>query len=257
MKKRRRKLNANSSGQLLVVAALAIAMLISSTTMYVYEVSRETNSSYTYSISSFIPILKQSVKNAMISSLVNISNNGEKAVLTANLDKLSKFIRSITSFGIYQLDFAVLNDSAYDLGIQLSWNSSNMGISSAYADFSLKLYDMATNITVNYAVNITTTAMVNGFYTKLAGDEKLVNLTCKTYNEESPALAKNISLFYEDNGSWTPVNSSNNLSTVDYGNGTYTITFNIATSSENIQILAHVYDLREIFVQTSTTCYQT
>jgi hypothetical protein len=256
MKKRQRKLRANSSGQLLVVAALAIAILISSTTIYVYELSKEVNSEDYSPISDFVLSLKQSTRNAMISSIANVSNGGEKNVLAVNLDRLSGVCRSINSLGICQLTFTPLNNSNYDSGTRLAWNTSDIGISSAYANFTLEVYGMSMNTTLDYAVNVTSTITINGYYTRLSGDEKLVNLTCNLYNEGKHALAKNMTFFYEELASWLPVDSSHNLSITDYGNGTYCISFTVITPSDTVQVSAHIYDLRDIFVQANTTCHE-
>jgi hypothetical protein len=254
MKRYRKKFRANSSGQLLIVAALAIAVLISSTTIYVYELSKEIKGEKaSSSINDFISILKQSTRNTVISSLANVSNGGEKTVLANNLNELSEVFRSLTSFGIVDLAFTPLNNSNYDAGVWLSWNTSDIGVSSAYANFTAKVQGMTTNMTLNYAVNITTTIAISGYYTKLVGEEKLVNLTCNAYNEGKPALAKNITLFYERLGSWILVDSSNNLSIMDYGNGTYTLSFTAEIPSNMVQVSAHVYDLRDIFVVANTT----
>jgi hypothetical protein len=255
MRNCRRKSKANNSGQLLIIAALAIAVLISATTIYVYELGNETNSTDTESISDFILALKQTVRNAMISSLANVSKGGEKAVLAANLDKLSQAIRSLHQFGICQLDYSILNDSNYDSGVWLSWNASGLGVSSAYANFTLKVNGMGTNLTVGYALNMTTSVTINGYCTQLAGTEKMVNLTCRVYGDGDNSLAKNISLSYENLGSWIPINSSNNLSIMDYGNGTYAISFTVNAPSDRVQISADVYDAHGIFVRANTTCY--
>jgi len=257
MNKCQRRFRANNSGQLLIVAALAIAILISSTTMYVYELGKETNSQDYSSIDSFILALKQCTRNAMVSSLANVSNGGEKNVLAANLNGLSQVFRSINNLGLCQLSFTPLSDSNYDVGTWLSWNISDVGVSSACANFTLEVYGMAMNVTLNYAVNVTSTITINGYYTKLGGDEKLVYLTCNVYNEGKPALAKNMTFFYEKLGSWLPVNSSNDLSVADYGNGTYHISFIVSTPSNALQVSAHIYDVRDIFVQANTTCYET
>ena len=257
MKTYKKRFGTNSSGQLLIVAALAIAILISSTTIYVYELSKETNITDTRSINNFILALKQSTMNAMESSLANVSNGGEKTVLTTNLDALSQVFRSLNHFGICQLDSAVFNDSTYDSGTWLSWNTSDLGVSSAYANFTLNVYGMTSTITMDYAINITTTLAVNGSYVSLGGETKLVSLTCKIYNEDEPALAKNITLFYENLGNWTQVDASNNLTILDYGNGTYLISFTVTTSSDPVQVLTHAYDLRDILVKANTTCYAT
>jgi hypothetical protein len=255
MRKSGKKLKANSSGQLLIIAALAIAVLISATTIYVYELGEETSSTDTESIGDFVLALKQSVRNAMISSLANASEGGEKAVLAANLDKLSQVIRGIRQFGICQLDYTVLNDSTYDSGVWLSWNASGLGVSSAYANFTLKVNGMGTNLTEGYTLNITTSVTISGYYTELVGSEKMVNLTCRVYNGGENALARNMSLSYENLGSWIPIDSSNNLSILDYGNGTYAISFTVRTSSDRVQVSVGVYDARGIFVRANTTCY--
>jgi len=256
MKKCERKLKGNSSGQLLIIAALAIALLISSTTIYVYELSKETNSVHGSSINNFVLALKQTTKNTVLGSLANISNGGEKTALTNNLNRLSQVLRRSNHFGICHLAFAPLSDSNYDAGIWFSWNTSDMGISSAYATITLKVYGIAENVTLNYALNIITAIAINGYYTKLDGNEKLVNLTCNVYNEGKPALAKNMTLFYESFGSWVPIDSSNNLSIMDYGNSTYHISFIVTTSANNMQVSTHIHDLRDIFVQANTTCYE-
>jgi hypothetical protein len=257
MKKSERKLQANGSGQLLIVAALAIAILISSTTMYVYELSRETNSEDYSSIGNFILAIKQGTRNAMISSLANVSNGGEKNVLAANLNSLSEVFRKIDSLGICQLDYTLLNDSDYERGRMLSWNNSGIGVSGAYANFTLKVYGMATNVTLTYPVNVTSTVAITGGYARLIGDEKLVNLTCNVYNGEAPALARNISFYYQELGTWLPVDSSNDLSIIDYGNGMYHIVFVASSSLSAVQVRVQIYDLRGIFVQADTTCYET
>jgi hypothetical protein len=255
MKKCGRKLKANSSGQLLIVAALAIAILISTTTIYVYELSEETSSPDTPSISDFILALKQSTRNAVISSLANVSSLGEKTVLTTNLNSLSHVLRNMSQFGICQLAFTPLNDSSYDEGVWLSWNTSDAGVSSAYVNFALNVYGVASKVTADYPINITTAIAVNGSYTTLESGEKLVNLTCKVYNEGEPALAKNMTLFYDNVGNRTLIDASNNLSISEYGNGTYSIFFTVETPSDSVQVSVQVYDLRDIFVQANTTCY--
>jgi hypothetical protein len=256
MKRNGKKFKINSSGQLLIVAALAIAILISSTTLYVYELSMETDNTDGSLTLHVVLALQQSIRNAMISSLANVSNGGEKAVLTANLNMLSQTIKGLKSSGIYCLSFTLLNDSGYDEGMRFSWDKNGYGVSSAYANFTLEIQGMVENSLVTYTVNVTTAAVINGYYTQLANGEKLVNLICNVYNEEEPALAKSISLFYERSGTWVPVDSSNNLSITDYGNGTLVLLFTVEVPSNYVQVSAHIHDLRDIFVQANTTCYR-
>jgi hypothetical protein len=254
MKKDKRKRQANNSGQLLIVAALAIAILISATTIYVYELGNQTSAAESKSLSNFILALKQASRNTMISSLANASNGREKTVLETNLKKLSEVVRSLNNFGLSQLDFTVFNNSVYDSGIRLSWNTSDLGVSSACANLILKIDGMGTNMTAAYAYNITTMITLNGYYTRLSGNEKQMNLTCRIYNEEKGALANELDIFYERFGSWIAVNSSSNLDIIDYGNSTYTISFTADIPSNSVQVSVNAYDLRSIFVQANTTC---
>ena len=254
MKGLKKLAGAKSSGQLLIVVALAIAILISTTTAYVYEVSREKPSStQDYPIAELIQAVKQGSRNAVISALANASTGGEKRALALNLDRLVQAYKSLNVYGLYYLSYNVLNDSRYVNGVLLSWEDTDgLGVSSAYANFTLKFSGLTEKTTLCYAINITTTIRVEGY--TLNGSEKIVNLTCQVFNEGKPALAKDITVYYEFGGSWVPVNSSNNLSITDYGNGIYAISFTISTESDAVQASIHVYDLRGIFVKANVEC---
>jgi len=256
MRTSKNKFGANGSGQLLIVAALAIAVLISATTMYVYELEKEANVTEKESIDTFIIALKQCTRNTMISSLINASNSGEKTIMTANLDRLSEALRGLHKFGLIKLDYNLINNSFYNSGLWLQWNVSDYGVSSACANYTLKVNGISLDLTVTYKFNITTIVTINGYYLRLIGDEKLVNLTCTVFNEEGYSLARKLELSYERLGSWIVVNSSNNLSITDYGNGTYTISFIANTPSNTVQVAISAIDLRGIFVQAITTCQE-
>jgi hypothetical protein len=249
----RKPVKRDKSGQLLIVAALAIAVLISSTTVYVYNLSKEDSNTDAPSISDLILALTQSTKNAVISSLANVSNGGAKSSLSTNLDELSKTFRSIRNSGTCNLASTVYNDSGYSFGTRLSWNDSGIGASSAFANFTLQVYGLASKATTKYSANVTTTLAVNGSYTISGGTEKNVSLTCKVYNEAQQALARNLTVFYYDGGSWTQVNASNNLSIVDYGDGTYLVSFTVS-ATDPVQTSVHLTDLRNIFVRANATC---
>lgn len=258
MKWLKKFVSAKSSGQLLIVAALAIAILISTTTAYVYEVSREKPSAaQDYPTADLILAIKQGSRNAVISALANASTGGEKQVLTSNLDRLVQAYKSLNAYGLYHLSYTVLNDSRYFEGVWLSWeNTANkLGVSSAYANFTLTFYGLTEKATLNYAINITTVVALQGFYA-LNGSEKIVTLTCRVFNEDEPAQAKNITVYYEHGGNWVPASPSNNLSIMDYGNGTCTISFTVITDSDVVQVSVHVYDFRGIFAKANVACSQ-
>jgi hypothetical protein len=254
MKKSARKFRANNSGQLLIVAALAIAVLVSSTTIYVYELSRETISSDRRPLDDFVLSLEQSTRNLMISSLSNVSNGGPSSVFSANLNSFSQLIASLHEFGTMTLDSALLNDSMYDSGIRLSWGTNGTGVSSAYANFTLQVHGLGEDTAKSFAVNVTTTIIPNGSYVTLANGQKQASLTCRLYSEGKPFLAENMTFFYEDNGNWTQIDASNGLSIIDQGNGVYFVSFVANVLSDTIQVSIHAYDSRDIFVATNIIC---
>lgn len=255
MKKLANKLNANSSGQLLIVAALAIAILISSTTIYVYELSGERQGVEDASLDDFILAVKQGTRNAVISSLANVTKGGENQVLAENLNTLSEAYLSLNQPGICRLSYAFPEDPNYEGGVWISWNTNGLGVSSAYANLTLTVYGLTANISLTFTVNITTAITLSGYYV-LSGEGKNANVTCQVFNEERPALASNITLYYKDDAEvWTLVNPSN-LTVTNYGNGTYTLSFTASTSSDSLEVSAHVQDLRGIFVKANMTCHQ-
>jgi hypothetical protein len=257
MKKSVRRFRANSSGQLLIVAALAIALLVSSTTIYVYELSRETSSSDRRPLDDFVLSLRQSTRNVIISSLANVSNGGSCSVLSASLNTFSQLVAGLHHFGTITLDFAVLNDSTYDSGTNLSWSTSGTGVSSACTNFTLQVYGLEEDIATAFAINVTTTIALNGSYVTLASGQKQVDIACRLYNEGEPSLAENMAFFYEDSGSWNQVDISNGLSIIDQGNGTYFVSFTVNVSPDTVQVSIHAHDSRDIFVAANATCSET
>lgn len=188
----------------------------------------------------------------MISSLANISNGGAKTVLTTNLEELAETLRGLKHQAIFQLAFSLYNDSDYESGVWLLWGAEGFGASSVYASFTLSVQG-AESATLDYAANIKTTVLVEGSYTDNI-TTKNITVTCKVYNEGKPAQANNISLFYELNGAWIQATSLNDLLTVDFGNGTYAISFSAIIPSEPVRVSVHVTDTRGIFVYANATC---
>lgn len=258
---KRKRLNHKNSGQFLIITSLVIALLLLSVVYYVFEVERKSGMQTPTPLNSYVLAIKLGSRNTVISALVNVSNGGENEILTANLNEFSSIIGNQSHFGKCNLIFTPLNSSPYQSGIWISWGSNGLGVSSAYANFSLDIVGIQANVQLEYYVNITTTLNVEGVYSRLEGVRKQVNVTCRVFNEGEPALAKSITLFYERDGDlsvqeWIPVDSP---SSTDYGNGTYFMSFIAETKTLNDPVLvsAHVYDLRDIFVRANATCTET
>lgn len=244
MREHKKSLRRNRSGQLLIVAALAIALLISSTTVYVYEVSQEPVTDESTQLSLYLPGLKQSTRNTVTSSLANISKGGETATLETNLAELSDNMLSL-DFGICNLSYTSLNESPYDSGIVLSWNRTDANVSGAYVNFTLNIYGINSKISTQYSVNITTTLFLASIAVN-TDTVKHVNLTCNVSNEDKPAPAESFVVYCEESGTWTKIESSAVLQ-MDYGNGTYSLCF--TAPLESTQLLLQMNDLRGIQVQ--------
>jgi hypothetical protein len=111
-----------------------------------------------------------------------------------------------------------------------------------------------------YAINVTSEIDVSGDYTLLTGSQKQVNVTCTLLNEGKPAQAQNFTVYYERDGSlspeeWIQVTSP---SIIDYGNGTYLISFTAETTNPDDPLLVSVHsqDLRQILIRANVTCTQ-
>ncbi len=91
----------------------------------------------------------------------------------------------------------------------------------------------------------------------IGGSNKQVNVTSNLLNEGTPALAKNLTLYYNNSSVWIIPDSQNNYTFIDYGNGTYFTSFVADIPSANIEVSVHVSDLREVNVQANVTCTET
>ncbi|MCS7124913.1 MAG: hypothetical protein NZ932_05830 [Candidatus Bathyarchaeota archaeon] len=254
MRKTAKTFRANGSGQLLIVTALAIAILIASTSIYVYELTMENQNVENSSAVELALAVRTSLRNAMISALANITKSGQKTVLTENLNMLTDAYLRWYPQRICQITYTLLNGAGYVDGLRLLW-SDGLGVSSQYAFFTLKILGQTSKTTINDAINITTAITVNGYYIANGNESiKIVNLTCNVFNEEKPTQAKQITLYYEASpGAWIPVD---NPSMTDWGNGTYSLHFTITTASRVVHVSAHVVDARNIFVAANATCIQ-
>ncbi|MEM2780514.1 MAG: hypothetical protein QW791_06565 [Candidatus Bathyarchaeia archaeon] len=250
-----KRFRANCSGQLLIVAALAIAILIASTSIYVYELTTEKQDVESGSLVELALAVKTGLRNAVTSSLANITNGGSKNILTENLDTLTDAYVRLHPQQPCHVRYTLLNSSGYMEGVKLTW-SEGLGVSSAYVLYTLKILEHASSITINDAVNITTTLMAEGYYTIGENEtSKTVNLTCKLFNEEKPAHAKNLAIYCaDDSGAWTLVD---NPSITDWGNGTYSLRFTIIFVSDIVHVSVHMVDARKILVVANVTCSQT
>jgi len=250
-----RRLRRNNSGQVLILAALAIAFIISSVMVYVYQTSRSLSMERPSIMDGFIRNIKLGSRNLVIGSLANISSGGSNEILSNNLQRWESFVESHYYLGESAFSFGLCEDSPYSSGVRIFWGTNGFGVSSAKVDFSLNLSDEGGELTTGYSVNVTTYITISAT-SQWISEVHLINVTINVFNEGFPALCKNLSVYYRDElGNWLEAGPSNSYSLEDYGNGTYLARFTVGPPRvENREIRVECFDQREIYVEATTTC---
>ncbi len=241
-----------NQGQVLIIAALVIVVMLLSTAMYIVD-SQKTQLKAQTETGLNLPFYKQGIQHTMISALANISNGGTTDILETDVDSFNTFV-SQQSFGAFFTSEATLQDGgAYQDGVWQVQNQSGTAILSASASFNVESSGTNEKIQSDFTMNVTSMIQTQGVYTQ-DNSSKQVQLTCQVFNEGKPALAANFSISYENDGSlasesWAPVEAPN---ITDYDDGTYLITFNATTEQlENpLLIWLSCQDQRGITLQT-------
>jgi hypothetical protein len=249
---KKRDLKRDNSGQVLVITALLVALLLLSTAVYVIETEKEVPKIGTDENNAF-PAYKQSTRNTLISALANVTNGGDVGVLTSDLNELKAAIASNSYQAILQMDFTPLNAAPYQNGIWISWGADGKGVSSAYVNFVFDSSGSSTTSNLEYALNLTSEADLSGNYLHFNDTLNQVNLIVNVLNEGKPALAQNF-IFYFENATedWIKVDSP---SITDFGNGTYAVSFIAETDQLNPLIVSmYCQDQRGILVGANVTC---
>lgn len=245
----------NCKGQVLLIAMLLISLILISTITYIYEVGKsfkEFNLGFT---SDFVFNIVTSSRHVLVSSLANITNNdGANTVLSTNLERWKFFIGKQQQLGKCILNFSLVEVPQYLSGVWIFWGSNGTGVSSACVNFTLYVIDINTDIELPYTHNVTTTLLICGSYEQMQGNWKEVNVTCNLLNEDKPALAENLTVFYKSSEGWVALNQSDSFMLVDYGNGTYFATFMVEISMEEVEVSVQARDYRGITVQANVTC---
>jgi hypothetical protein len=245
-----RRLRNNHSGQILIIAALAIAFLITSTIVYTYQISQVTNTDQPFTAQDFVRNVQLGSRNLIIGSLANISNGRSNETLETVLNRWSSFVESQYYLGRCTLGYELCEDSSYSSGLWISWGDDGSGVTGAKVDFSMALTDGGTEMSVNYPVNITSSLSTSGAYSGNATFGYNVSMVIHVSNEGEPALAKNLTVYYKTSSGWLEAGQLGSYSLNDYGNGTYSVSFTILGSWTS-WVSVNLYDEREIFVQTT------
>jgi hypothetical protein len=79
------------------------------------------------------------------------------------------------------------------------------------------------------------------------------NITIKVSDEAGPALATQVTVYYNALGTWLIPSESNDYTLLDYGNGTYRAAFSIVAPTPDVEVSVHTTDFRGIYVLANTT----
>jgi hypothetical protein len=247
-----RSFRRNCRGQVIVVTALLVAVILLSTAMYVIEIEKETP---TIQSNDGVPLdsYRNSVKSSLVSALANVSGGGSSNVLASDLAALKAVIVSHSYESQLSMDYSLLNGDGYSDGVRLSWGSSGYGISSAYATVSCSASNSLGSSQVNYSINVSSSLQVSGVYTQLNETHKEVNLTVHVFDESGAALANHFVISYRNGTGWSTADSP---VIVNLGDGSYTTTFYALTgqSGESLDVSTVCLDARGISVSTALTC---
>jgi len=250
-----RRLRKNNSGQVLILAALAIAFIISSVMVYVYQTSRSLSEECPSKLNGFVRNVKLESRNLVVGSLANISWGGSNETLRSNLQRWGSFIESHYYLGECSFSFDLCEEYPYSSGVRLFWGTNGFGVSSAKVDCSLNLTDENGELTTRYSVNVTSHIIVNATSQWIPSLHR-INVTIHVFNEDSPALCKNLTVYYQDlSGNWHDAGLLDSYVLEDYGNGTYVARFTVGPPRiENRGIRVECFDQREIYIEATTTC---
>jgi len=245
-----------NSGQVILIAVLAMALILLSAQVYVFEVQMSAVNLNSNPLNDYLFAIKLGSRNVVVGSIANASGGGSRTVLMANLEKWVALVEKQNQFGRTALNYTVEETAPYSSGIWLFWGANGFGVASAFAHFTLNLSDREVDADLSYLINVTTTLTVEGTYRTIKADEKQVNVTVNLLNEDKPALAGQVTLYYRVLDSWLVPNASNNCAVTDYGNGTYRASFHANIPSQTVEVSVRVQDQRAIFVQANATCSQ-
>lgn len=236
-----------NSGQVLIIASLTLTMLLLATALYVVNLQKN-NMQYVSTNDLDLPRYKQGLRNTLISSLVNVTNEGNVDILATNLEDFNNFV-SERSYGAFLDEEHILrSDGSYQNGIWISQNSSGTAVASAYVSFDINASTATGTFNTQFDINVISMIETSGDYVTVNGTEKQAILTCELYNENLPALADSFTVSYSnDNMNWIKINS---LGIVDSGLGIYTITFDANDLLDTAKVFLSCQDERGIIIQT-------
>ena len=237
-----------NSGQLLVLVALLISLILISSELYVVNVGKSSGTNQMSSIQDYGLSIELGSKHVIIGSLANITSGGQNENLFLNLQRWALFVANEQKFGNHFLTFYPKTSTLYSEGLWISEGSDGVGISSAIVDFDYRVEQQGVNWTRSFTLNVTSSVQVYCNYRIINGNEKQTNVIIQLSTDGSPAFAKQISIEYDKNGTWLIPDETNNYMIQNFGNGTYNSVFSNNLNEAN-SIHVQITDSNGIIVR--------
>lgn len=227
-----RSFRRNCRGQVIVVTALLVAVILLSTSMFVIEIQKEVPNVQS---NDGVPLdsYRNSVRSTLVSALANISGGGNTSILASDLAELKSFILAHSYESQLALDYTLLNSSGYSNGVWVSWGTSGSGVSSVYATISCTSSNQQGSSAVSYTVNITSRISVTGQFSRINNTHNQVHLVVNLSSDSGPMLAERCVFGYFNSNQWVTETSP---TIFNHGNGTYDVTF-VASTGPKIKTL--------------------
>jgi hypothetical protein len=248
---KKRSFAKDTSGQVLIVTALLVALLLLSTAVYVMETTKQIPKVNADVTSSFCDY-KQAARSTLVSALSNITGGGNPNILAEDISQLKAVLQSNSFQSILTIDYNLPTRDSYQNGMRISWGTNGGGVSSAYASFTFNSVGPSTTSSIDCTVNVTSQISASGTYIQEA-NQKMVHLTLHLLNEGEPALAQNFAFSYQNDTDWVTVDSP---VVVNLGDGSYSAAFSVESPQEiqPLDISVLCIDHRGISVGANLTC---
>ncbi len=244
------------SGQILIIVAFVIALLLLSSELYILDVGNYKSETDMNSLADLNLAIRLGSLHVGVGSLANISNGGQAESLALNLDRWSYFVADQSQFGQSILTYSLDETVPYVNGVWLFWGTNGAGVSSVCASLTYELAGREANVSQSYLMNVTTSLSIVSTYKIIGANETLVSVDINMLNEAQPAVARQITIFYGQLGNWQSPSETDHYSLVDYGNGTYFASFAPSVFPSNTQVSVHALDERGVAVQANVTSTQ-
>ena len=245
-----RLLRTNTSGQILILSALAIVVLLISTVTYIYQLTHYPAIENSYaSVNSFITNIEVETQYLLTQLLALKSQSDDNTSLTSKLTQWGTFVTNNYYQGYCALQWILSETPPYSQGVQLVWGTNGSGISSTQITMKLNLTSDAT-LKLIKQFTVLTQLSVHYEVTNITDNELQVVVTATLQDESGPALTDEVTIYYHNASGWHDASLVSTYTLTQHHNGTYTAIFHLS-SIDNISV--QCIDHRGIYVQANAT----